>query len=347
MPTLASSARASSRELRARRAPDAEHAAGVREQRELHVLDAPSARRRSRRSGTCGRRPGARSPPASGRPARRRRACTEPASGASWPPTMLKQVVLPAPFGPISASISPAARSKLTSSTARMPPNAFDSRAPRAALARRRRGRGARAHDGTASRRKSRFSPPATPSGNDQHQRQHDDAEQRAPVVGLARDRVLQPGEERAADPRPRDRLHAAEQHHHEAVDRLADAERLGRDRALRECEQRAGEAGDACRRRRRRATAGAARRCRSRRRAAASRGWRAAPGRSARAACARAGRSRRRCRRAPAGSTPTSAPATATARCRPGRCCRRSRASHWKTTDQTICANASVSIAR
>ena len=36
---------------------------------------------------------------------------------------MLKQVVLPAPFGPISASISPAARSKLTSSTAFTPPN--------------------------------------------------------------------------------------------------------------------------------------------------------------------------------------------------------------------------------
>ena len=50
---------------------------------------------------------------------------TEPASGASCPPTMLKQVVLPAPFGPISASISPAPRSKLTRSTARTPPNAL------------------------------------------------------------------------------------------------------------------------------------------------------------------------------------------------------------------------------
>ena len=53
---------------------------------------------------------------------------TEPASGASWPPTMLKHVVLPAPFGPISASISPAPSEKLTPSTARTPPNAFDSR---------------------------------------------------------------------------------------------------------------------------------------------------------------------------------------------------------------------------
>ena len=32
---------------------------------------------------------------------------TRPASGRSWPFSMLKQVDLPAPFGPISASISP------------------------------------------------------------------------------------------------------------------------------------------------------------------------------------------------------------------------------------------------
>ena len=55
------------------------------------------------------RRPGARSRaacrPTSSRPSSR----IEPASGASWPLTMLKQVVLPAPFGPISASSSPAA----------------------------------------------------------------------------------------------------------------------------------------------------------------------------------------------------------------------------------------------
>jgi len=34
--------------------------------------------------------------------------------------------VLPAPLGPIRASISPAARAKLTSSTAWIPPNALD-----------------------------------------------------------------------------------------------------------------------------------------------------------------------------------------------------------------------------
>jgi hypothetical protein len=48
-----------------------------------------------------------------------------PASGASWPFSMLKQVLLPAPFGPISASSSPAASANDTSSTARTPPNAL------------------------------------------------------------------------------------------------------------------------------------------------------------------------------------------------------------------------------
>ena len=48
-----------------------------------------------------------------------------PASGASWPLSRLKQVVLPAPLGPISASSSPASTAKLTPSTAWTPPKAF------------------------------------------------------------------------------------------------------------------------------------------------------------------------------------------------------------------------------
>ncbi|CFW38173.1 Uncharacterised protein [Bordetella pertussis] len=50
---------------------------------------------------------------------------TEPVVAGSCPPTMLKVVDLPAPLGPINASSSPAARSKLMSSTARTPPNAL------------------------------------------------------------------------------------------------------------------------------------------------------------------------------------------------------------------------------
>jgi hypothetical protein len=56
----------------------------------------------------CGGKPSMR-PPASH---------TEPASAPSWPLMMLKQVVLPAPLGPISATISPAPSAKETSSSA-------------------------------------------------------------------------------------------------------------------------------------------------------------------------------------------------------------------------------------
>ena len=51
---------------------------------------------------------------------------TVPAVGGSWPISMLKQVVLPAPLGPMSANNSPFATEKLTSSTARRPPNDLD-----------------------------------------------------------------------------------------------------------------------------------------------------------------------------------------------------------------------------
>ena len=40
---------------------------------------------------------------------------TRPRSGLSWPPTMLKMVDLPAPFGPMTASSSPASSAKVTS----------------------------------------------------------------------------------------------------------------------------------------------------------------------------------------------------------------------------------------
>ena len=50
---------------------------------------------------------------------------TLPLSGRIWPFSMLKQVLLPAPLGPISASSSPSPTSKLTSFTACTPPKAL------------------------------------------------------------------------------------------------------------------------------------------------------------------------------------------------------------------------------
>jgi hypothetical protein len=47
---------------------------------------------------------------------------TRPASGRSWPSSRLKQVVLPAPLGPMSANCSPRASAKLRPATAATPP---------------------------------------------------------------------------------------------------------------------------------------------------------------------------------------------------------------------------------
>src|SRR5690348_10163167 len=55
----------------------------------------------------------------------RNRTC--PAVGARNPVTRLNRVVLPAPFGPISPTISPSRTSNDTPSTARSPPKVRDS----------------------------------------------------------------------------------------------------------------------------------------------------------------------------------------------------------------------------
>ena len=158
-----------------------------------------------------------------------------PESGASWPLIMLKQVDLPAPFGPIMARNSPCSTSKLTSLTARTPPKALDSERTVE-----------HAHDAPL-----RLAPERREAADDalrerQHQQQDDAAEQRAPIFGLPHHGVLQRGEHRGADDRAGQRLDAAEQHHHQAVDRAADVDGLRRDRALGEGEQPAGDAADA-----------------------------------------------------------------------------------------------------
>src|ERR671922_900149 len=56
-----------------------------------------------------------------------------PAVTGKAPATRLNSVVLPAPFGPMSARRSPGRTASSTPSTARSPPNAFDTRARRSA----------------------------------------------------------------------------------------------------------------------------------------------------------------------------------------------------------------------
>ena len=78
-----------------------------------------------------------------------------------------------------------------------------------------------------------------------EHQQQDDAAEHCAPEVDVARDRVLQPGEDRGAATAAGERLDAAQQHHHEAVHRAGDRQCFGRDDALGEGVHGAGQAGE------------------------------------------------------------------------------------------------------
>jgi hypothetical protein len=104
-----------------RRAPEGEQLARMREQCHLHVLD--HAHRPEDRCDLEGaadaespyraRRKADQFPRPSGLAS-----AIEPRSGRSWPLIMLKQVDFPAPFGPMSASSSPAWMSKSTPRTA-------------------------------------------------------------------------------------------------------------------------------------------------------------------------------------------------------------------------------------
>ena len=108
MPTWSSSASASSAIAPRARPPESPGLAVMREQRHLHVL---AHRHRGEGRGDLEGAADAQAPDRARRQpgdVASRRASTLPASGRSWPLSMLKQVVLPAPLGPISASSSPA-----------------------------------------------------------------------------------------------------------------------------------------------------------------------------------------------------------------------------------------------
>ncbi len=274
--------------------------------------------------------------------ARRRASVTVPASGASWPLTRLKQVVLPAPLGPISATSSPAATVNDTSRPRRrrrtpcVRPSTASTALPwRAAHRRDRRAqRSRRAAD-----------------AHREHEHERPGSARPAPrASSRCCARSASGSQVNAAAPSsgPSERIQAAQQHHHQRVDRARNRQRLRRDAALGERVQPAGEARRTCRRARMplhcvRTHVDAERPGAQRRIAPAAQ--RVAEGRPR-------DRTQRRERRAtttpsanavvralvgepPGGHTPTrpfEPPVTA---------------SHWNAIDHTICAKASVSIAR
>src|SRR5437879_3116226 len=140
---------------------------------------------------------------------------------------MLKNVDLPAPFGPMSARISPRGRSKLTSSTARTPPKALRMPATRSS-----------AGSATAALRED----PEEAAGKRQHERDQDRAEDELPVLGVPGRRRVEDRVDRGAEWTSRDRLHAAEEHHDERLHRHRDGERVREDAPLEEDERPARE---------------------------------------------------------------------------------------------------------
>ena len=119
---------------RARRQFGQDALAGLAAARRAAHSPAPSSRRRAAGSGRCGRGRGAMRRM---RRLRRRslaavRAGSSPPVGLRLPARRLNSVVLPAPFGPISPTMSPRSTDSETPSTAVMPPKCFDTERLRA-----------------------------------------------------------------------------------------------------------------------------------------------------------------------------------------------------------------------
>src|SRR3989475_550736 len=157
------------------------------------------------------------------------RNATRPASAASWPVRMLKNVVFPAPFGPMSARISPRGNSKETPSPARRPPSVWrppptPSTTPAPAPLR---------HD------------TEEPARTREPQRDQNPAEDELPVLRVPGDEGVERRVHGGAERGAAERLDAAEEHHHQRLDRHRHAEIVGEDAALEEREHRAGEAAE------------------------------------------------------------------------------------------------------
>ena len=156
-----------------------------------------------------------------------------PASGASSPEIWLISVVLPAPFGPITACSSPGRTSSVTSSVTRRPPKFL--REVLDAQDRLSHGTSSAAARQTPSR-------PPRREHRDQHQQRPED---HLPVLGEARQPFLDQQEGGGADDRAVERADAAEDHHDEQFARAL-PRHVGRaDELGRVGEQEAGEPAD------------------------------------------------------------------------------------------------------
>src|SRR5258706_2499120 len=151
---------------------------------------------------------------------------TRPRSGSRLPASWLIRVVLPAPFGPMMAWVSPSRTSRSTSSLARSAPKLFLK--PR-----------------TSSRvlfilaeEQSREAAP-----QEKHRQHQERPENQLPVHGPARERVLDQEQRKGAEHRSGDARHAPEYDHEHELARARPVHELGRQVGGVVDEERPGEA--------------------------------------------------------------------------------------------------------
>src|SRR6185503_12597152 len=136
---------------------------------------------------------------------------TRPRSGRRLPASWLIRVVLPAPFGPMMAWVSPSRISRLTSSLASSAPKLFV------------RPRTSRILFILAEEQPREAAP------EKKHRQHQERAQDELPVLRPARERILDQQERKGAEHRPGDAPHAAEDHHEHEFARARPVHELGR----------------------------------------------------------------------------------------------------------------------
>src|SRR5216683_319456 len=150
---------------------------------------------------------------------------TRPRSGRRLPASWLISVVLPAPFGPMMAWVSPSRTSRLTSSHASSAPKLFVRPLTSSSIL------------FIPAEEQSREAAP-----QEKHRQHQQRPEDQLPVLRPARESVLDQQERKGAEHRPGDARRAAEDHHEHELARARPVHELGRKVRGVVDEQRSGE---------------------------------------------------------------------------------------------------------
>src|SRR5713226_3663900 len=156
---------------------------------------------------------------------------TVPASGRRWPVMRLKNVVLPAPFGPMIAAIWPRATPRVTPATAWQPSNALRTSRTSSMARAQARHRGRQRPDDAAR------------EGEEDHGQHR--AEDEGPVLGVRGELLVQHEQDERAHRGAPEAPHPAEQRHDQHLGRLRPVGEVGEDAAVEDAEEATAEPGE------------------------------------------------------------------------------------------------------